>query len=129
MTGFKDTCVLDNTKQPPAEDPPLAANDATFERLVLQSPVPVLVDFWAVWCAPCRRMAPVVEELAPEYEGRARVVKVSTDEATEWPSRLGIMGIPTFIVFKEGREVDRIIGPVAKPALQYALDRALGTAR
>lgn len=100
--------------------------DATFEQEVLQSPIPTLVDFWAAWCGPCRMIAPVVEEIAREFEGRVAVVKMDVDTNPQTPARLGILGIPTLILFKDGKEVDRIIGYRPKQAVKDFLLTHLG---
>lgn len=92
----------------PAE--PVHVSDETFEELVLNAPVPVMVDFWAPWCGPCRMIAPIVEELAVKYEGRAVIAKINTDENVDVATNLGIMGIPTVILFQNGEEVDRVVG-------------------
>jgi thioredoxin 1 len=95
----------------------LAVNDATFDAEVLQSKVPVLVDFWAVWCGPCRAIAPVVDELAKEYAGRMKVVKIDTDEAGEVTQRFQVMSIPTLMLFKDGQPVERLVGALPKAAI------------
>ncbi|MBC7227697.1 MAG: thioredoxin [Thermoflexales bacterium] len=100
--------------------------DATFEDDVLKSPLPTLVDFWAEWCGPCRMIAPVVEEIARDYSGRVQVVKMNVDLNPQTPARLGIMGIPTLILFKDGREVDRVVGYRPKRALEEFLLSHLG---
>ena len=100
--------------------------DATFENDVLKSPLPTLVDFWAEWCGPCRMIAPIVEEIARDYEGRVQVVKMNVDANPRTPTRLGIMGIPTLILFKDGREVDRVVGYRPKRALEEFLLAHLG---
>jgi thioredoxin 1 len=89
---------------------PIHVSDDTFEELVLNSPLPVMVDFWAPWCGPCRMIAPIVEDLAARYAGRAVIAKVNTDENQDMASQLGIMGIPTVILFQDGEEVDRVVG-------------------
>ena len=89
---------------------PIHVSDETFEHLVLNSPLPVMVDFWAPWCGPCRMIAPIVEDLAVKYAGRAVIAKVNTDENPEVPAQLGIMGIPTLILYQDGEEVDRVVG-------------------
>ena len=93
---------------PPAG--PVHVSDDTFEELVLNAPVPVMVDFWAPWCGPCRMIAPIVEDLAAKYEGRAVIAKINTDENVDVATNLGIMGIPTVILFQNGEEVDRVVG-------------------
>ena len=104
---------------------PIEVSDQEFHARVLESDKPVLVDFWAPWCGPCRMVAPVLEELAGEYEGRMTIAKVNTDEQMETAGRLGIRGIPTLILFAGGREVERIVGAVPKHALQTRVDAAL----
>ena len=104
---------------------PITVTDSTFETLVLQSPLPTLVDFWAPWCGPCKAVSPVVEELGREYAGRLRVAKVNTDDNPDWASRLGIMGIPTLIFYKRGREVDRVVGAASKSSLRGHIERLL----
>lgn len=101
-----------------------AVTDATFESVVIKSSIPVLVDFWAPWCGPCRGIGPIVEELAEEYAGRALVCKVNVDENTKIPSLFGIRAIPTLIVFKDGEVVDQVTGAVAKSHLVAMLEKA-----
>jgi len=95
----------------------LHTTDESFETHVLNSPVPVLADFWAEWCAPCRRIAPVLEEIAREYDGRLRIAKVNVDENPETPGRFGIQGIPTLILFKNGEAVERLVGALPRGEL------------
>jgi thioredoxin 1 len=90
-------------------------NDADWETEVLQAELPVLVDFWAPWCGPCRVLGPVVEQVAEKYQGKAKVVKVNVDDNNETSARYGIRGIPTLLVFKQGAEVDRRVGPPPNP--------------
>jgi len=89
---------------------PLEVTDATFEKEVLQAKEPTLVDLWAAWCGPCRMIAPVVEEIAEEYEGKLRVARLDVDSNQETPTRYGVRGIPTLLLFKNGEEVARIVG-------------------
>lgn len=100
-------------------------NDVSFDSEVLKSEVPVLVDFWAPWCGPCRQVAPIVDELSGEYAGKVKFTKLNTDVAPKTPSSYGIMGIPTLIVFKGGSEVGRIVGARPKGDLKKAIDKAL----
>jgi thioredoxin 1 len=104
---------------------PIHVTDETFGETVANSSVPVLVDFWAPWCGPCRMVAPVVEDLAKVYDGRALMAKVNTDENVQVASQLGIMGIPTLILFKDGQEVDRVVGYAPQRVLEEKLNAAL----
>lgn len=99
--------------------------DQSFEQDVLSSNVPVLVDFWAEWCDPCKRLAPTVEKVANEYEGKAKVVKLNIDDNNEVAQRYGIKGIPTLILFKDGSEADRSVGLTSKDNIARMIDRAL----
>lgn len=99
--------------------------DSNFDTEVLQSPVPVLVDFWASWCAPCRSVAPIVDALAEAYEGKIKVGKVNVDENPAIPARYGIRGIPTIMLFKEGKLVDQVVGAVPKTQLEALVNKAL----
>ncbi len=101
-------------------------SDSTFEQEVLQSEVPVLVDFWAPWCGPCRAIAPIVEELANEYADKLRVAKCNVDDNPKTPSRYGIRAIPTLIIFKGGNVSEQITGAVAKSQIAAAVDKAMG---
>ncbi len=98
--------------------------DADFEEQVINSGEPVLVDFWAPWCGPCRQIAPMIDELASENEGSAKVVKVNIDESAEIAQKYGIMSIPTLIIFKGGEIAEKFVGAKPKAALQEALDAA-----
>ncbi len=91
--------------------------DGTFEREVVKNDVPVLTDFWAEWCGPCRTIAPVLEEIAQEFEGRLKIVKINVDENPETSVRVGIQGIPTLILFKDGKPVERLVGAMPKDRL------------
>jgi thioredoxin 1 len=97
-----------------------------FEKEVLQSPLPVVVDFWAEWCGPCKMIAPVLDELADEYAGRARIGKVNVDEQQSLAAQYGITAIPTLIFFKGGQVLQQVRGARSKRELKEALDRALG---
>ena len=96
---------------------PFEVTDDTFEAEVLQATGPILVDFWAAWCGPCRMVAPVVQEIADEYDGRLKVAKMDVDFNPETPGQLGIRGIPTLILFKDGAEVQRLVGFRPKEAM------------
>ncbi len=99
-----------------------------FEKEVLQSDVPVVVDFWAEWCGPCRMMAPIFEELSKEYGGKVKFAKLNTEEEQEIPGKYGIMGIPTLIVFKDGKEIGRSVGALPKEALKQKIDEIIAGA-
>ena len=99
--------------------------DATFDQEVLKSDVPVLVDFWAVWCGPCKAIAPAVEELAKQYKGKVKVAKMNVDEHQQVPQQYGIRSIPTLLLFKGGRVVDTIVGAVPKSKLEESLKKAI----
>ena len=101
--------------------------DARFRELVLESDLPVLVDFWAPWCGPCRRVGPVLESLAQEYDGRLRIAKVNTEEDQMQAAEHGVQGIPTMILFHKGNEVDRIVGAAPRLVLQQWLDEIIGS--
>jgi len=104
---------------------PIEFTDANFDQEVIKSDVPVLVDFWAVWCGPCKMIAPFVEELAGEYQGKAKVGKVDVDNNPNISTTYGIRSIPTILIFKDGKIVDQIIGAVPKQALAQKLDAQL----
>jgi len=96
---------------------PLEVTDDTFEQEVLQASGPVLVDFWAVWCGPCRAIAPIVEELAGEYEGKLKVMKLDVDENPRVPTTYAVQSIPTLLIFKDGRQAERVVGAVPKKVI------------
>jgi thioredoxin 1 len=100
--------------------------DSTFQAEVLKSDVPVLVDFWAVWCGPCKAIAPVVDELATTYKGKVKIGKMDVDAEQNVAQQFGIRSIPTLLVFKGGRVVDTIIGAVSKAKIEESLKKALG---
>jgi thioredoxin 1 len=103
----------------------LEVTDAQFEQEVKKSDTPVLVDFWAPWCGPCKALAPVIEELASEYQGKVKVVKVNTDDNLETAQQYRISGIPTLMVFKGGEPVDQLVGNHKKSTLAEVLDKHL----
>lgn len=100
--------------------------DGTFESEVIESDKPVLVDFWAPWCGPCKAIGPVVEELAKEFGDRVKFTKCNVDDNPSTPSKYGIRAIPTLIFFKDGKDVDKITGMVAKAKLEEAINNLLG---
>ncbi|HEY9814562.1 MAG: thioredoxin [Leptolyngbya sp. DLM2.Bin15] len=99
--------------------------DASFKDEVLESELPVLVDFWAPWCGPCRMVAPVVDEISEQYAGQVKVVKVNTDENPSVASQYGIRSIPTLMIFKGGQRVDMVVGAVPKTTLATTLEKYL----
>ncbi len=103
----------------------LTITDANFEAEVSKSALPVLVDFWAEWCGPCRLVGPILEELAPSYQAKLKIGKLNVDENQDAPTRFGVMNIPTMIVLKDGKEVSRIVGAMSKSDLQKKIDQVL----
>lgn len=104
----------------------MEVNDSNFDQDVLKSDKPVLIDFWAAWCGPCRALAPIVDELATAYEGKVKVAKMDVDRNSATPMRYGVRGIPTLLVFKGGEVKEQIVGYVPKEQIQKALDKHIG---
>ena len=101
----------------------LELTDSEFEKDVLKATKPILVDFWAPWCGPCRTLAPIVAELAKQFAGRISVGKMNVDDHPQTPGRFSVSGIPTLILFKDGEAVEQVVGLVARPALEAMLNR------
>jgi len=104
---------------------PIHVTDDTFEDEVIKADVPVLVDFWADWCAPCKMIAPIVEDLAEEYDGRVKFAKLDVDSNPNAAMKYGIRGIPTLLVFSGGSPIDQVVGAVPKATLKGRLDKAI----
>ena len=100
----------------------IEVNDNNFQELLASAKTPVMVDFWAVWCGPCRMLSPLVDEMAEKFEGRLTVAKCNVDEAVEIPSQYGIRNIPTLLFFKDGQLVDRSVGALPKPELEAKIN-------
>lgn len=104
---------------------PIKVHDSDFEQKVIQSELPVVVDFWAPWCGPCRKVGPILDELANEYEGRLVIAKVNVDENPNSAAQFGIQGIPTLMIFKDGKAVDTLVGARPKTAYKSEFDKVL----
>jgi thioredoxin 1 len=104
---------------------PVHVNDEAFEKAVLKSDIPVIVDFWAPWCGPCHMIAPSLEQLASDYAGKLLVAKVNTDEDHQYAIQYGVRGIPTLLFIKDGQEVDRVVGVTPLPVLKSKVEAML----
>ena len=104
---------------------PIDVTDSSFDEEVIQADTPVLVDFWADWCAPCKMIAPIVEELAGEFDGKIKFAKLDVDSNPKSASSYGIRGIPTMLIFNEGEPVDQVVGAVPKSVLKKKLEQAI----
>lgn len=107
---------------------PIEFTDANFEEEVLKSELPVLIDFWAVWCGPCKMIAPSIDELANEYEGKAKIGKLDVDNNQQVATKYGIRSIPTLLIFKDGKMVDQIVGALPKPKIAEKLNAHINQA-
>jgi len=101
----------------------MQVTDSNFEAEVLNSDIPVLIDFWAPWCGPCRAMGPVIDELSSEYEGKVKIVKMNVDESSATPGNYGIRAIPTLILFKDGEVLDQSTGAVSKSSIKEMIEK------
>ena len=114
-------------KSLPVSSKPVTVTDANFASEVDRSPIPVLLDLWAPWCGPCRMIAPILEELAAEMAGRVRIAKLNVDENQPTAARFNVRSIPTMVILKSGREVDRLVGALPKPEIKRRLEAAVSS--
>jgi thioredoxin 2 len=122
--GLEPVCGRCKTPLP-TDNKPVTVSDATFSAEVERSPLPVLLDMWAAWCGPCRTIAPVIDQLAAEMAGRVRVAKLNVDENPATAARFNVRSIPTLLVLKAGREIDRIVGVQPKSEIERRLERVI----
>ncbi len=106
---------------------PIQVTDAAFEKIVMQSELPVVVDFWAPWCGPCKMVGPILDKLAKEYAGKLVVAKVNTDDSSEWAAKFGVQGIPTMLFVADGKVVHQQVGAMPEPMLRNVVDQFLNT--
>jgi thioredoxin 2 len=126
--GLEPICGRCKTPLPPIQNGPILVTDANFSAEVEHSPLPVLLDLWAPWCAPCRMIAPIVDQLATEMAGRVRVGKLNVDENPITAQRFDVRGIPSLLLIKAGREIDRIVGVQPESEIARRLERVLAKA-
>ena len=108
---------------------PIKVTDEAFEKTVLESSLPVIVDFWAPWCGPCKMVAPILDKIAKEYAGEVIVAKVNTDENPEWAMKYGVQGIPTMLLLYDGKIVNRQVGALPEPMLRDVIEQFLDVAK